>query len=62
MNWIVDNLGTIVISVVLIVIVAVVIRYVIKNKSKAICGGDCAHCRGCSGTCKMNHTSGGTPQ
>ena len=50
MNWFTDNLGTIAVAAVLIVIVAFTIRYVVKHKSKSLCGGDCAHCKGCA-TC-----------
>lgn len=44
-------MGTAVVLVVLIVIVALIVRGMIKDKKngKAIqCGGDCAHCHGCS--------------
>ncbi len=42
-------MGTVVVSVVLILIVGAIIRTMIKDKKngKSSCGGDCSHCRGC---------------
>lgn len=44
--WIMGNLGTIVISAVLIVIVAVVVASMVRNKrkGKSSCGCGCAGC------------------
>ena len=55
--WIADNLGTILISLFLLLIVAGIIRSLIQNKKKgkSSCGGNCAHCKMCP-ACK-NRTS-----
>ena len=43
-------MGTIVVSAVLVLVVAAIVRSLIKDKKsgKSACGGDCSHCRGCS--------------
>ena len=49
--WISNNLGTILITLVLILIVAGVIYSIVrdKKKGKSLCGGNCGHCAmGCS--------------
>ena len=48
--WITANLGTIVVSIVLIAIVTAVIFKLIKDKKNGIssCGGNCAHCGMCA--------------
>ncbi len=45
-SWMADNLGTIIVSVILIVAVAAALRVIIRNKKQGYmsCGGDCAHC------------------
>ncbi|MCR5337848.1 MAG: FeoB-associated Cys-rich membrane protein [Lachnospiraceae bacterium] len=45
-SWMADNLGTIIVSVILIVAVAAALRVIIRNKKQGriSCGGDCAHC------------------
>lgn len=45
-GWIADNIGTIVISAVLIAIVVCISLSLIKQKKqgKSTCGGNCAHC------------------
>ncbi|MBR4168205.1 MAG: FeoB-associated Cys-rich membrane protein [Lachnospiraceae bacterium] len=49
MAWLIQNIGTIVITLLLIVIVAGIISRLIKDKKqgKSSCGGNCAHCRMC---------------
>ena len=44
--WIAQNLGTILISAVLLVIVIAIVRYLIRQKKqgKSSCGCNCAHC------------------
>lgn len=51
--WITENLGTIVVSLVLILLVAGAIRTIRKEKKhgRSCCGGNCAHCGACS-ACK----------
>ncbi len=52
MAWLTDNLGTIVVSLILTAIVAAIVVSMIrdKKKGKSSCGCDCAHC-GCCGSC-----------
>ena len=44
--WIAQNLGTILVSAVLLVIVIAIVRYLIRQKKqgKSSCGAGCAHC------------------
>ena len=51
--WITENLGTIVVSAILIVIVTAAILKMIKDKRNGIssCGGNCTHCSMCA-SCK----------
>lgn len=46
--WIAKNIGTILICLVLILIVAAIIRSMVKDKKagKSSCGGNCSHCGG----------------
>ena len=46
MAWLIQNIGTIVITLLLIVIVAGIISRLIKDKKqgKSSCGGNCGHC------------------
>ena len=52
MAWLAENLGTIIISLILIAVVAAIIISTVrdKKKGKSSCGCDCAHCGGC-GSC-----------
>ena len=54
-SWLANNLGTIVISIILIVMVVFIIRKLINDKRQGIssCGGNCAHCNMCSGIKKQ---------
>ncbi len=49
--WLTENLGTIVISLILLAAVAAIILSMIRDKKKGRsscgCGGDCAHCGAC---------------
>ena len=61
MQWFIDNLGTIVISLVLIGMVVGIILSMRRDKKqgKSSCGGNCSHCAmGCSchpaGNSKIN--------
>ncbi|MBR4200739.1 MAG: FeoB-associated Cys-rich membrane protein [Oscillospiraceae bacterium] len=49
--WLTDNLGTIVITLILIAVVAAIVISMIndrkKGKTSCGCGGDCAHCGAC---------------
>ena len=44
--WIAQNLGTILISAALLVIVIAIVRYLIRQKKqgRSSCGCNCAHC------------------
>ena len=44
--WIAQNLGTILVSAVLLVSVIAIVRYLIRQKKqgKSSCGAGCAHC------------------
>ena len=48
--WMTENLGTIVVSIILVVIVAFAIRRIVKDRKDGVssCGGNCAHCKMCS--------------
>ena len=52
--WIVQNIGTIVISAILLAIVVAVVRYLIRQKKqgKNSCGANCAHC---ANACSCHH-------
>ena len=46
LDWFVANLGTILISLVLAVIVTLIVVYLLRQKKagKSSCGANCAHC------------------
>ena len=46
LDWFAANLGTILISLVLAVIVTLIVVYLLrqKNAGKSSCGANCAHC------------------
>lgn len=50
--WITGNIGTILISAVLLLVVVLIIRKLVKDKKKgkSSCGCNCAHCA-MSGSC-----------
>ncbi|MBR6880894.1 MAG: FeoB-associated Cys-rich membrane protein [Clostridiales bacterium] len=49
-SWIYDNIGTILISSVLVLAVIGIIISLVKDKraGRSTCGGNCAHCKMCS--------------
>ena len=53
--WIAENIGTIIICLVLILIVALIIVNLIKDKKKGktTCGNNCAHCA-MAGSCHQH--------
>ncbi len=55
LNFIIDNIGSIIVSLVLVLIVFIAVRSMIKDKKsgKCSCGGSCGSCGGCSG-CAMS--------
>ena len=48
--WLAENLGTILISIVLIVLIVLIIRSMIRDKKmgKSTCPGSCASCKMCA--------------
>jgi hypothetical protein len=60
LTWIGSNIGTILISLLLILMVAGIINTLIKDKKngKSCCGGSCAHCKGCAAAAAQNHLQG----
>ena len=48
--WLAENLGTILISIALIVLIVLIIRSMIRDKKmgKSTCGGSCASCKMCA--------------
>ncbi len=46
LQWIMENIGTIVITLVLLGIVAAIVVSLVKDKrrGKSSCGGNCGHC------------------
>ncbi len=56
LNWLASNLATILISLVLLAIVALIVRYLIRQKKqgKSSCGGNCSCCGG------FSHGQGGS--
>ncbi len=52
LSWLTANIGTVLITLLLIAIVAVIVVKLRKDKKKgrSACGGNCAHCA-MSGTC-----------
>lgn len=46
LTWLTQNIGTIIISAVLLIVCAAIVRYLIRQKKqgKHSCGGACAHC------------------
>jgi len=52
MNWFAENIGTVVVAVILIAVVALITRKLIldKKKGKSSCGNHCASCP-MSGSC-----------
>ena len=60
LSWIGANIGTIVISAVLLLIVSLIVVYMVKEKKKGrspVCGGKCGHCPMSCGCCKSNVNS-----
>ncbi len=58
MNYLVDNLGNIVVIAVLILITVLIIRKLVRDKKsgKSACGCNCGHCA-MSGSCHKNTAS-----
>lgn len=57
LNWIAENLATILICAILILIVFLIIRYLLRQKKagKSSCGCGCASCA-MHGQCHSTHT------
>lgn len=50
LTFITENIGTIIVFLIVVAVVAAVVAKLVKDKKrgKAICGGDCSKCHGCS--------------
>lgn len=62
LTWVYSNLGTILVSLVLVLIVALIIRGMIrdKQKGKSSCGGNCGCCPmggSCMGVSSHGHAA-----
>ena len=55
LEWFTENLGTIIVSILLILAVAGIILSMVKDKKqgKSSCGGNCAHCKMCAAAGKQ---------
>ncbi len=57
-------IGTIIISLILLALVALIVRYMIKSKRSGknvlSCGGNCSACGMC-GSCKFHNQNGNSP-
>ncbi len=57
MTWLMENLGTIVVLIVLVLIVAAIVHKLYSDNKKGIhscgghCGGGCPGCSSCGGSC-----------
>ena len=49
-EWLSQNLGTILITIILVLIVTGIVMKLIRDKKqgKSSCGGNCAHCNACT--------------
>ena len=63
LEWLTANLGTILISAGLLVVVILIIRYLLRQKKagKSSCGAGCAHCA-MHGQCHSQSCKHGTGQ
>jgi len=59
MIWLSENLGTIIVSLVLLLIVCLILTSMKRDKAngKSSCGGDCGHCGACHMAAKKNNTN-----
>ena len=57
LQWICENISTILVSLVLLAVVILIVRGMIRDKKqgKSSCGGNCASCGGCCGCHKDSH-------
>lgn len=57
MTWLIGNMGTIVVLLVLVIIVAAIVHKLYSDNKKGIhscgghCGGGCPGCSSCGGSC-----------
>ncbi|MEE0325323.1 MAG: FeoB-associated Cys-rich membrane protein [Butyricicoccus sp.] len=57
MTWLIENTGTIIVLLVLVIIVAAIVCKLYSDKKKGIhscgghCGGGCPGCSSCGGSC-----------
>ncbi len=57
LQWISANIGTILISLVLLAVVALIIRSMMRDKKqgRSSCGGNCAGCAACGACHNKSH-------
>ena len=57
--WIAQNMGNIIVSLILILAVTGIILKLIKDKraGRSSCGGNCAHCRMCHSCADKNRSN-----
>ncbi len=57
LQWISANIGTILISLVLLAVVTLIIRSMVhdKKQGKSSCGGNCASCAACGSCHNKSH-------
>lgn len=55
-EWLAENMGTIFVSAIIVLIVVLIIRKLIcdKKAGRHSCGGGCGGCAGCSGCCDVH--------
>ena len=53
MTWIMDNLASIVVVAVIVLLLVLDVRKLVRDRKsgKRSCGGNCAGCSGCGGHC-----------
>lgn len=62
MTWLMQNIGTIVVLLVLVIIVAAIVHKLYSDNKKGIhscgghCGGGCPGCSSCGGSCSSCST------
>lgn len=55
-EWLAENIGTIAVSAIIVLVVVLIIRQLIRDKKagRHSCGGSCGGCAGCSGCCGVH--------
>lgn len=63
MSWIIGNLATVIVALVLAAVIALIIVYLVrsKRKGKSLCGGGCGGCP-MNGACHREQSGENTPK